>query len=237
LRLEAYLCPAGVPTIGWGCTRGVKLGQTITEPEAEELLKRELGWIENAVEDAVKVALAQPQFDALVSWAFNVGPGAMRDSTLVKLLNAGRFDTVPGQLLRWTKATVHGVKVELPGLVTRRKAEAALWLTDEAPVTGLIPQKVTEGPTEAAPRARTFVHSWTIRGALLALLGTVAQAASGAVEIATGALAEITRMKPLGEMLGKLGIDVPTAGVGMAVAGLAIVIVRRLEDTAKGKSA
>lgn len=128
VRLTAYKCPAGVLTIGIGHTSAagppeVKPGMTITAQDAYEILQRDLGQYENAINNLVKVTLTQNQFDALVSFVYNVGVGAFQKSTLLKKLNAGQYDAVPAELMKWTKA---GGK-ELPGLVRRRRAEASLW--------------------------------------------------------------------------------------------------------------
>lgn len=129
LRLEAYICPAGVPTIGYGSTRGVRLGDRISEAQAEALLRRDLLRFERAVNDLVKVPLTQGQFDALVSFAYNVGEGSLASSTLLKRLNAGRYAEAADQFLRWNKARVNGRLTALPGLTRRREAERALFLT------------------------------------------------------------------------------------------------------------
>ena len=123
LKLEAYRCSAGVATIGYGSTRGVKMGTTITEAEATELLRNDVGDAEDCVNQSVLVALTQGQFDSLTSFVFNLGCGAFKGSTLLALLNAGKTDAVPAQFHRWTKAAGR----ELPGLVRRRKAEAELF--------------------------------------------------------------------------------------------------------------
>lgn len=127
-RLEAYKCPAGIWTIGYGHTSAagapeVKPGMVITKQEANEILIRDLVKYENAVNRLVKVPLTQNQFDALVSFTFNVGEGALAKSTLLKKLNAGQYSAVPAELMKWTK----GGGKELPGLVRRRRAEAAMW--------------------------------------------------------------------------------------------------------------
>lgn len=128
VRLKAYRCPADVWTIGVGHTSAagppvVKAGMEITNAQAMKILANDLVQFEDGVDSAVKVPLKQNQFDALVSFAFNVGLGALAKSTLLKKLNAGQYDAVPAELMKWTKA---GGK-ELPGLVRRRRAEAALW--------------------------------------------------------------------------------------------------------------
>jgi len=128
VRLKAYRCPADVWTIGVGHTSAagppvVKAGMEITNAQAMKILAQDLVQFEDGVESAVKVPLSQNQFDALVSFTFNVGLGAFGKSTLLKKLNAGQYDAVPAELMKWTKAGGR----ELPGLVRRRRAEAALW--------------------------------------------------------------------------------------------------------------
>lgn len=127
LELEAYKCAAGVLTIGYGWTHDVKEGDTITEERAEELLREGIVQYENAVDDLVNVPLEQHQFDALVSWVYNLGKANLAASTLLKKVNAQEFDEVPEQIKRWNKA---GGKV-LEGLIKRRESEAHLWSTGE----------------------------------------------------------------------------------------------------------
>ena len=123
LYLNAYRCPAGVPTIGYGHTAGVAMGQTITQQQADDYLRRDVRQFERAVSRQVRVPLTQGQFDALVSFAFNLGEGALAQSTLLRLLNAGDYAGAAAQFDRWNKA---GGRV-LPGLVRRRAAERALF--------------------------------------------------------------------------------------------------------------
>lgn len=123
-RLKAYKCPAGVLTIGYGHTKGVTAGMTITQSRAEELLREDVAPVERLL-NALKINLRQGQFDALVSFIFNLGAGAFGSSTLKKKIVAGAADKdIVAEFRRWTKA---GGKV-LPGLVQRRDAEAALWM-------------------------------------------------------------------------------------------------------------
>lgn len=123
-RLEAYKCPAGVWTIGYGHTKGVQNGQKITQAQAEELLREDLRIYEQAVESCVKVPLSQNQFEALVSFCYNCGGEALRTSTLLKLLNEGKYSEAGEQFLRWNKA---GGRV-LAGLTRRREEERKLFL-------------------------------------------------------------------------------------------------------------
>ena len=127
-KLKAYLCPAKVWTIGYGHTAAaghpnVVAGMTITQKQADAILANDLVKFETAVTEMVTVSLTQDQFDVLVDLAYNIGPGALKASTLMKRVNAEEFDRVPEELLKWTK---RGRKV-LPGLVRRRHAEVALW--------------------------------------------------------------------------------------------------------------
>jgi len=122
-RLDAYLCPAGVWTIGYGHTADVKEGDSIDQEAAEAFLIEDLEKFEQAVTRLVEVPLTQQQFDALVSWTFNLGAGNLAESTLLRKLNNYQYAEVPEQMMRWVRA---GGQV-LEGLVKRRAAEAALF--------------------------------------------------------------------------------------------------------------
>ena len=122
-RLTAYQDSVGVWTIGYGHTKGVYDGMTITQEEAEQMLLTELEEYEGYVEKYVTVPLTQNQFDALVVWVYNLGPTNFRNSTLLKELNSGNYTAAGKEITRWNKA---GGKV-LAGLVKRREAEAELF--------------------------------------------------------------------------------------------------------------
>ncbi len=122
-ELNAYRCPAGVLTIGYGSTRDVHEGMTITQQEADERLFIDLHDAEEAVDREISAVLTDNQFSALVSFTFNVGAHALHDSTLRRKLNAGDYACVPTELNKWRKG---GGKV-LSGLVARRKAEGELF--------------------------------------------------------------------------------------------------------------
>ncbi|MGB4239631.1 MAG: lysozyme [Candidatus Hydrothermia bacterium] len=124
LRLKAYKCPAGILTIGYGHTKNVKQGDTITETQAEILLIYDLIDIENCIKKNVKIPLNQNQFDALVSLCFNIGCGNFLKSTLLKKLNEGKIAEAVKEFLKWNKA---GGK-ELAGLTKRRQEEMELFL-------------------------------------------------------------------------------------------------------------
>ena len=122
-ELKAYKCPAGVWTIGYGHIKTAVEGMEISQSYADELLEGEVVEYEEYVHKAVKVELNQNQFDALVSWTFNLGNGNLNASTMLKVLNSGNYEEVPAQMKRWNKA---GGKV-LEGLIRRREAEANLF--------------------------------------------------------------------------------------------------------------
>ena len=131
LKLKPYKCPAGIPTIGIGTTRyengkPVTMGDpAITASRAWELLSNRLISCESAVKRFVTVHLNQNEFDALVSFIYNVGEGNFANSTLLRMLNAGNDrEEVSAQLLRWNKSN----GVPLDGLTRRRQAERSLFL-------------------------------------------------------------------------------------------------------------
>jgi len=140
LVTHEYLDSGGAPTIGIGhlLTRSERTsgkivigGQAIdyrnalTEQQCWDLLDQDLDSTERTVNGAVIAPLNQNQFDALVSFTFNVGDGAFRGSTLLRLLNQGQYDQVPAQLRRWDKDNGHVVR----GLINRREKEITLWNT------------------------------------------------------------------------------------------------------------
>ena len=123
-RANAYRCPAGVWTIGYGSTRSVASGDTITEEEARARMVFELQYYANAVVKACTIELNQNQFDALCSFAYNVGTSGMRGSSVIRAHNRGDYESAARAFALWNKA---GGKV-YKGLVRRRAAEAALYL-------------------------------------------------------------------------------------------------------------
>lgn len=165
LRLRAYQCSAGVWTIGYGHTGNVRAGMEITEEGADALLVSDIAKFERAVAQAVEVPLTQHQFDALVSFAFNVGVGAFKGSTLLRKLNTVQYDAVPAELMRW----VHAGGKRVQGLVNRRAAEAGLWARGSH-VAG------REVEASADPqRARDVFATDTGKGALaVGVAGTIA---------------------------------------------------------------
>lgn len=165
LRLKAYLpTPNDRWTIGWGHTSTAKPGMVITEEEAQRLFRRDVAWAEAEVNNYVKVPLTQNQFDALVSFVFNVGAGAWRKSTMLRKLNAGDYDGAAAEFPRWNKQKG---KV-LRGLVRRRQHEMELFLTPSArEITKIDP---IEGGKELKPLTKSR-EVWTAIGAFLTAIG------------------------------------------------------------------
>lgn len=129
-KLTAYQDSVGVWTIGYGWTQPVdgkpiRAGMTIKQETAERLLKTGLVSYESDVSRLVKVGMTQGQFDALVSFTYNLGARSLSTSTLLRKLNAGDYAGAADEFLRWNKA---GGKV-LNGLTRRREAERALFLS------------------------------------------------------------------------------------------------------------
>lgn len=123
-KLEAYMpTPEDVPTIGWGHTRGVAMGDTCTQEQADAWFLADIQWVEDCVNRAVVAFLNQQEFDALCSLCFNIGCKAFSGSTLVKDLNAVDFDSASKAFLVWDKQ--HGQP--LAGLTKRREAERELF--------------------------------------------------------------------------------------------------------------
>jgi|TARA_B100000073_G_C23729639_1_gene570402 lysozyme len=122
-QLIAYQDAVGVWTIGYGHTKNVSEGDIISSAQAEALLLKELKEYEDYVNKLVTVPLHDYQFDALVSWTYNLGPTNLANSTMLKKLNEGKYNEVPDEMRRWNRA---GGKV-LEGLVIRRDYEAKLF--------------------------------------------------------------------------------------------------------------
>lgn len=129
LKLEAYVCPAGKLTIGYGHTNGVKSGQTITKEQAEDLVKQDYDSACKDVLSLVKVPINQNQLGALASFVFNLGKNALMGSTLLRMLNSGNYRDAAMEFGKWVfaKDPKTGLRVVLSGLERRRKAERTLF--------------------------------------------------------------------------------------------------------------
>jgi GH24 family phage-related lysozyme (muramidase) len=218
LFLKSYRCPAGVLTIGYGHTTAegypaVNENMTITVSEANDILRRDLGKEEATVSDLVKVPLNQNQFDALVSFVFNVGRTNFANSTLLKKLNAGQYDAVPTELMKWTR----GGGKQLPGLVRRRQAEGALWQqSDKSEFT-----QETRLTPDAPQPAKNMLQSKEGNAA-------IAAGGAGATALATQILPEIQNNADLLETVVRVfGKPVSLALIVVVIACVGIWFWRR----------
>ena len=130
-----YICPAGYPTIGYGhvvlTDEREEFAAGITQAEATELLRKDVRLAERAVLRLISAPLTDGQFDALVSFTFNLGAGALQRSTLRLKVNRGEHESVPAELMKW----VWAAGKRLPGLVRRRQAEGAAYVSEPTPNT------------------------------------------------------------------------------------------------------
>lgn len=216
--VRAYRCPAGKWTIGYGHTKGVRSGMRATPTECDEFLRQDLEEAGAIVRRHVSVPLSQNQFDALVSFVFNLGGGNFQSSTLLKKLNRGLYEEIPAQILRWNKARVDGKLTELRGLTRRRTAEAALFAMD-APLAGdggdMMPQK----PEQTAVKPLT--KSKTLAGAGAAGIGTIGTVIGDAATQIEGLVAYSEEIK--------------LVFLGLTIVGIALVTYARIKDHKEGE--
>lgn len=213
--VHSYRCPAGKWTLGYGATKGIRSGMRCTEAEAEKRLFEDLDEHGKIVKKSVNVPLSQGQYDALVSFVFNLGGGAFRSSTLLKKLNSGHYDDCPEQIMRWNKARVDGKLQPLRGLTRRRTAEAAIFSRDAQFPSDEggpeMPQKV------AAEAPKSLLKSKTMAGA------GVAGMATGLNEIA-GQIQGLVSYAPM----------LKTIFLICAVGGIALAAYARFKDNKEG---
>lgn len=242
-RYKAYRCPANVCTIFAGLTRGVKDGMIVTEEQGQKMLRKELNTFEDGVERLVTVPMNQNVFDSCVLLSYNIGIGAFEKSTLLKLLNQGKLDQAAAQFQRWNKG---GGRV-LPGLVKRRRAEAALFLEHAEDEVIVAKPDVEEEPsmpqavevskvllTEGASKSPTIWSSLigllsTGAGAVWQLGGTVAQETSAEVGAAKG------HLSGLEALWSQLGLSLPAVLAVVTFAALGIVLMRHVQRYAEGR--
>ena len=129
LATKAYICPAGKNTIGWGHTKGVRMGDTISQSLADKILQDDYQECESLVKKLVTVPLNANQMGALCSFVFNLGQGALMGSTLLRKLNTGDYRGAAFEFEKWVYARdpKTGIRIVLPGLERRRKAERQLF--------------------------------------------------------------------------------------------------------------
>lgn len=167
--LTAYLDPVDVATIGYGCIaypdgRPVRLGDQITQEQADALLIDECEEKAAAISALITVRVNQNQFDALTSLAYNIGEGAFASSTLLRQLNASDYEGAAEQFLVWNKGTIDGVKVEIPGLTNRRREEKQLFESEAQPGEPILvsstPQKEATWLEAYNDQGKTVIVAW-----------------------------------------------------------------------------
>ena len=207
-RLEAYPDVVGVWTIGYGFTAGVQKGDTMTQAQCDERLSREIRAYEIAVWNATGGDVTQSEFDALVSFAWNVGIAGMKKSSVIKAHVRGDKQAAARAFGLWSKA---GGKV-VKGLARRRAAEAALYLTDEDEFVDPMPQQVDP------PKPLTSST-------------TVIAGGAAAVATVTQIVTEVTKLKDGMEGLGEWMMPILSM---LALAAIGYVIYERFNNRERG---
>lgn len=192
----AYLCPAGVVTIGFGCTEGVKMGDVWSREQAEEALRRELATHEAAVNRLVTVDITRGQRDALISFSYNLGVGTLQNSTLLKKLNAGDPAGACDEFAKFNKAKVLNKKTgkreiaPVRGLTIRRAKEAAMFASrDDDEAAPMMPQKceVPKEPMTPLQLATVVGGGATAVNQAVPMLPAASKAGESAVDLMAGA--------------------------------------------------
>jgi lysozyme len=182
-KIESYRCPAGVLTQGYGRTRGIKEDLYVTVKQCEAWLVEDLNEAGAYVRKLINVPLNQAQYDALVSFTFNLGPTNLKSSTLRKVLNKGDYEGVPAQIMRWNKAKVGGKLTPLKGLTRRRTEEASLFAYEDAEVEETV---IPQMPQKVVSKQKSLAKSKTMAGAGVAgvatALGEIAPQIEGLVQ-------------------------------------------------------
>ena len=182
-RSKAYKCSAGVWTIGYGHTSSagaprVRAGSTITKAEGEKILHRDVENFANGVRKYIRVDLNANQFGALVSFAYNVGLGNFKKSSVLRVVNARQFDRVPRRLALWNKAKGKVLK----GLVRRRGDEGSLFMTPVSTVAGEPEEPINDKSVIDAPVGKPMTQSTTNMAAIITALAGIMGTLSGTVK-------------------------------------------------------
>ena len=238
LTLEPYVCPAGVPTNGWGETEGVSMDMDPwTQPFADQRFCQSLGQRAAAVQQAVKVALNPNQLGALVSLVYNIGIGNFQKSTVLKCLNAGDYQSAArafGLFNEITDAT--GARHVEDGLTARRAVEKACFLT---PITEPTPMPQEIAPESSMAKSPINVASVTTiiatGSGLLSTVGDGADKANAAIgQITTTAQSVKGAASGVKSLLAEFDLTIPEVGLGIALVGAVVAFRFRLLQRAAG---
>ena len=222
LRLSPYLCPAGIPTIGYGTTvypdaTPVSMSDPkITAAKATAILKTEVAKYEDKIDEWTGGGAADYELAGMTSLAYNIGLSAFSKSTILRLYKAGKLREAAAAFSLWNKARVDGSLIVLPGLVARRAEEAAMFANAKAGEN--MPQEI-EAP-KPLERSRTMV-------------GTVT-AATGGVATVTAGVQAVGDLKNAASSFAPWMPHLLTVGAILAVVGIAYIAYSRWDDRRKG---
>lgn len=204
-KLKAYRCPAGVPTIGWGHTSGVKMGDTCTQEQADQWFINDLSIFTSSVVKLLKRDASDNELGAMVSLAFNIGTHGFAQSTVLKRHNEGDRQSAARAFALWNKARINGVLQVVDGLTSRRAREAAMYLSDDAqPMPHVVEWEsnlknspiATASVTSILAGISAGMAAWTEQGQqIAATLGVDPLVGFGIVVIWTGATSLYQRIK------------------------------------------
>ena len=209
-KLKAYRCPAGVLTIAWGRTKGVKAGDTCTQEQADQWLMEDLAEFADGVKRMLARDASSTELGALVSLAYNIGLSGFKGSTVLRKHNEGDRQSAARAFALWNKARVNGVLQVLPGLTARRAREAALYLSEEDQP---MPQAVEpESTLRQSPIAK-----------------------AGAASVLAGLTAGVGAMTDQGQQIAAtLGVD-PSVGFAIVVVWTgAVSLYQRIKQRREG---
>lgn len=204
-KLKAYRCPAGVLTIAWGRTKGVKAGDICTQEQADQWLMEDLAEFADGVKRMLARDASSTELGALVSLAYNIGLSGFKGSTVLRKHNEGDRQSAARAFALWNKARVNGVLQVLPGLTARRAREAALYLSEEdQPMPHAVEWESNLNNSPIATASVTSIlaglsagmAAWTEQGQqIAATLGVDPLVGFGIVVIWTGATSLYQRIK------------------------------------------
>ncbi len=223
----AYRCPAGVWTLGYGCTKGIREGMIWSHEQAEAALRDEIAGHEAGVSRMVTVPVNQNQYDALVSFAYNCGDGALQKSTLLRLLNRGDYEGAARSFAAWNKG---GGRV-LPGLVTRRAREASLFLKPAGPAPEpTMPQTVDPPPTQPTGSRKWSIIEWFKR-----VLGIGTAGGAGVKAGYDNGVDPLGAISTAASLLKTYGVEIAICAAVLGIVALQIVQHFMKEDVAEGR--
>lgn len=237
VALRAYRCPAGIPTIGWGRTQGVKMGDRCTKDEADRWLCADVAERANRVRALCTETPGDNELAALVVLAYNIGVPGLAKSTVLRQHNAGNRQAAARAFSLWNKAKNPntGQLEVLAGLTARRAREAAMYLTpDEGVAPATTPQAVeAESSLVASPIAQS--GAVTVGAGALAGASEIADQlneTSGLLGVASGALTALKNV--VGQMADLVGME-PRTMLALALIGAGVVVIRqRTRQRAEG---